>query len=223
MAIQQVKDIWEKDKQKLINSMRDLDFYYFNEVEYTDKSKEILASFENMTAGDFTQSGWVQPFTYDYNEVVWDMYDSEEDDSIYNYKGRYYFDKDYSNRVYFQCGSSNFIEDSFGNEGLNGNLPSVGKLITLSGSVGPVGTFMIHKMRLINPYWNSVGALHQYPGEVWLKNVTDNAEYGVNYDMDWNVAGGTAQWSALQDAWTDSEITINNADFWGRDKMSPNE
>ena len=217
---------WKKDKQKLLSSLYELDMWYFDKLTYTDASEEIMASFENLTAGDFDDSGWVTPYIYNFDEGEGDLYRSSEPDSMTNYRGRFYFDENSSNRVYFQVISSNFIEDDFGNEGLNGNVPSAGELITLTGTVLN-GTYMVHESTPLIPYYQvGVETLYQIPGQIWLKNVTDlsftpDAEYGINWDNEWNVPGGSQQWSAIQAGWTESEITINKADFWGRDKFTP--
>ena len=210
---------WTKDKQKMLTSLEDLNLIHLDKVTYTDRSEDILASFENMRAGDIESGGWVLPCIYDFSNSVFDLYDAGDPTTIDNYPGSFTYDTDFNKRIYFQIMSSNFQESAWGEAEFNGNSPNAGELITITGPLLS-GEFRVHKSTLINIFYEG-GSYTQIPGRIWLKNTNDDPEHGVDWINDYGEGTFNHQWASTDLGWTESEITINKADIWGRDAFTP--
>ena len=204
---------WKKDKSRNLNSLEDFSLIYFNEADYIDKARTIMASFENFTSEDITSSG-----------NIIRSYDSDEELSIDNFEGLVYYDVAEGNRIVFKVESSDFAGHS------NGNVPQQGELVNIISTIPNFnGDYMVYKSEdIIITYTNNVDGeqvLTQIPGRIWLSDTLDHPENGVNWDSNWldliNNVQGYGQWRTEQEAWTDSDTTINKAVFWQRDDIAP--
>ena len=205
--------IWSIDKLKEIASFIDYDLLYFSTATYMDKANTIIASFDNIKAGDTENNGSLVYSPYEYDEG--------EDLSIKNNPYILYRDVDRQNQVHFYF-SSGVETDSSGHYIPDGNI--VGLNTRLNLVVGaPISLVKTIELTDVIPAIVLPNG-SQIPGEAWIVLASDNAEYGLNWHPDYEttaIAPNSSTWQHIVGSWTDADITINKSKFWNRDLISP--
>jgi hypothetical protein len=211
---------WKKDKTSSLSSWEDYSLYFFDKLDYIDKEEAIMASFPNFRTGELISAGYAE----------YDDYDNEESISSYNYPGLVYYNES-TDRLQFKVstlvGNRNQYDENNLETPSGGQVLGANQLITLLANDTTVhpfsGTYSILSSSSIQilPPEAFESSNRQVFGEVILKNHIDDPENGLNYYESLVSNLHTLKWDCTLPEWTESEITINKADFWGRDSFTP--
>jgi len=209
-----ISGVWKKDKTSSLSSWEDYSLYFFDKMEYVDRLKTIPATFPNFRTGELVSNGHLELDDYDPLEAI----------SDFNYDTLFYYNEGLD-RLKFKISlstTSGQYDEAAPVEMLEGNILGQGSVISLVVNDSPdhplTRDYIIHSSTM-------VGFLgyNQIFGEVILMNDRDH-EDGYKYiENDFEAPFGQLQatWSCTLPAWTESDITINKADFWGRDTFGP--
>tara|TARA_R100000808_G_C2117651_1_gene129807 strand:+ start:507 stop:1100 length:594 start_codon:yes stop_codon:yes gene_type:complete len=194
--------IWNTDKTVSLNSFIDFQLIYFDRATYMDRGETILASFENMKAGDTENNGNIVSSPYEFDGDYTNL-------SITNNPYYMFVDVNRQNRIHFYFNS------------IDGNIVGDDSLVTINIPIMGFNNKVVRLHDVIPAYVAPNGV--QTPGEGWIMNEREDSTYGV----DWNAEAHShtisnpGTWIFTQGSWTDSEITINKSNFWGKDKINP--
>tara|TARA_Y100000593_G_scaffold94907_1_gene197115 strand:+ start:5893 stop:6483 length:591 start_codon:yes stop_codon:yes gene_type:complete len=193
---------WTQDQAKRIASLIDYNVIYLDKATYMDNANTILASFENMKAGNTENNGLIVPSPYGYDDT--------EPLSMTNNPYPWYFDENRQNMIHFYFESS------------DGNIVGDGAMIDIV--IGdPISLSKTVMLNDVIPAYVAPNGV-QTPGEAWITLEEDNSTYGLSWNPNifgTTVSPGMSTWTFIQGSWTDTDITINKSKFWDRDNINP--